>query len=99
MSGLNPQGVTVCSFKQLCAEDLNRDFLWRYQKSLLERGSIGIYSRSHYEEVLVVMVHPSLLAKERLMRTWTTDTFTERSEPLKDFVSTSPVRLRRVTSR
>ncbi len=66
MSGVNPQGVTVSSFKQPSAEELNHDFLWRYQAALPGRGRIGIFNRSHYEEVLVVRVHPELLAAERL---------------------------------
>jgi len=68
MSGVNPQGVEVHSFKQPSAEELDHDFLWRYERSLPERGRIGIYNRSHYEEVLVVRVHPDLLAGERLPR-------------------------------
>jgi PPK2 family polyphosphate:nucleotide phosphotransferase len=66
MSGLNPQGVTVRAFKQPSAEELDHDFLWRYQCALPGRGRIGIFNRSHYEEVLVVRVHPELLAGERL---------------------------------
>jgi PPK2 family polyphosphate:nucleotide phosphotransferase len=66
MSGVNPQGVSVRSFKQPSAEELNRDFLWRYQRELPERGRIGIFNRSHYEEVLVVRVHPELLVAEKL---------------------------------
>jgi PPK2 family polyphosphate:nucleotide phosphotransferase len=66
MSGLNPQGVEVRSFKQPSVEELNHDFLWRYQQKLPERGRIGIFNRSHYEEVLVVRVHPELLDAERI---------------------------------
>ena len=66
MSGLNPQGVAVRAFKQPSAEELDHDFLWRYQCALPGRGRIGIFNRSHYEEVLVVRVHPELLAGERL---------------------------------
>jgi PPK2 family polyphosphate:nucleotide phosphotransferase len=66
MSGLNPQGVEVRSFKQPSREELKRDFLWRYQRGLPERSRIGIFNRSHYEEVLVVRVHPELLAAERI---------------------------------
>jgi PPK2 family polyphosphate:nucleotide phosphotransferase len=66
MSGLNPQGVTVRAFKQPSAEELGHDFLWRYQCALPGRGRIGIFNRSHYEEVLVVRVHPDLLAAERM---------------------------------
>jgi PPK2 family polyphosphate:nucleotide phosphotransferase len=66
MSGVNPQGVEVRSFKQPSADELNRDFLWRYQAGVPQRGRIGIFNRSHYEEVLVVRVHPELLEAERL---------------------------------
>jgi PPK2 family polyphosphate:nucleotide phosphotransferase len=66
MSGLNPQAVQVHSFKQPSAEELNHDFLWRHQRALPGRGRIGIFNRSHYEEVLVVRVHPEFLAAERL---------------------------------
>jgi polyphosphate kinase 2 (PPK2 family) len=65
MSGLNPQGVAVRSFKEPSTEDLGHDFLWRYQCALPSRGRIGIFNRSHYEEVLVARVHPELLAAER----------------------------------
>jgi PPK2 family polyphosphate:nucleotide phosphotransferase len=66
MSGVNPQGCWVKSFKQPSAEELKHDFLWRYAKSVPERGYIGIFNRSHYEEVLVVRVHPELLEKQNL---------------------------------
>jgi PPK2 family polyphosphate:nucleotide phosphotransferase len=66
MSGVNPQGVEVRSFKQPSEEELSHDFLWRYHRFLPERGRIGIFNRSHYEEVLVVRVHPELLADQRL---------------------------------
>jgi PPK2 family polyphosphate:nucleotide phosphotransferase len=66
MSGVNPQAVEVRAFKQPSAEDLDHDFLWRYQRALPGRGRIGIFNRSHYEEVLIVRVHPDLLAAERL---------------------------------
>jgi PPK2 family polyphosphate:nucleotide phosphotransferase len=66
MSGVNPQAVEVRSFKQPSAEELDHDFLWRYQRALPGRGRIGIFNRSHYEEVLVVRVHPDLLAAERM---------------------------------
>jgi polyphosphate kinase 2 (PPK2 family) len=66
MSGVNPQAVTVHSFKQPSAEELNHDFLRRCQRALPGRGEIGIFNRSHYEEVLVVRVHPDLLATEHL---------------------------------
>ena len=66
MSGVNPQGVAVRAFQQPSAEELNHDFLWRYQCALPGRGRIGIFNRSHYEEVLVVRVHQDLLAAQRL---------------------------------
>jgi PPK2 family polyphosphate:nucleotide phosphotransferase len=66
MSGLNPEGVEVHPFKQPSAEELAHDFLWRYQRELPARGQIGIFNRSHYEEVLVVRVHPELLEREQL---------------------------------
>jgi PPK2 family polyphosphate:nucleotide phosphotransferase len=66
MSGVNPQAVEVRAFKQPSAEELDHDFLWRYQRALPGRGQIGIFNRSHYEEVLVVRVHQELLAAERM---------------------------------
>jgi PPK2 family polyphosphate:nucleotide phosphotransferase len=64
MSGVNPQGCQVFSFKKPSAEDLAHNFLWRYMKSLPERGRIGIFNRSYYEDVLVVRVHPELLGSQ-----------------------------------
>jgi len=66
MSGVNPQGVAVHSFKQPSAEELDHDYLWRYAKRLPRRGEIAIFNRSHYEEVLVVRVHPEVLDHEKL---------------------------------
>lgn len=66
MSGVNPQGCQVFSFKQPSAEDLDHNFLWRYSKCLPERGRIGIFNRSYYEEVLVVRVHPAILERQKL---------------------------------
>jgi PPK2 family polyphosphate:nucleotide phosphotransferase len=66
MSGLNPQGCQVFSFKQPSQEDLDHDFLWRHVKCLPERGRIGIFNRSYYEEVLVVRVHPDILESQKL---------------------------------
>ncbi|MGB8946091.1 MAG: polyphosphate kinase 2 family protein [Streptomyces sp.] len=66
MSGVNPQGVHVANFKVPSAEELGHDYLWRYGRSLPRRGEIGIFNRSHYEEVLVVRVHPELLDRQRL---------------------------------
>ena len=69
MSGVNPQGVSVHSFKVPSAEELNHDFLWRYAQRLPARGEIGIFNRSHYEEVLVVRVHPEYLDRQKLPAT------------------------------
>jgi len=66
MSGVNPQGCQVASFKAPSAEELDHDFLWRCQRHLPERGRIGIFNRSYYEEVLVVKVHPELLQKQKI---------------------------------
>jgi PPK2 family polyphosphate:nucleotide phosphotransferase len=66
LSGVNPQGCQVYSFKQPSMEELDHDFLWRCQKCLPERGRIGIFNRSYYEEVLVVRVHPDLLGRQKL---------------------------------
>ena len=66
MSGVNPQGCQVFSFKQPSGEDLDHDFLWRYVKCLPERGRIGIFNRSYYEEVLVVRVHNDILKRQKL---------------------------------
>jgi len=66
MSGVNPQGCQVFSFKQPSREELDHDFMWRYVKCLPERGRIGIFNRSYYEEVLVVRVHPDILERQRL---------------------------------
>jgi PPK2 family polyphosphate:nucleotide phosphotransferase len=66
MSGVNPQGCQVFSFKQPSREDLDHDFMWRYAKCLPERGRIGIFNRSYYEEVLVVRVHEHILQGQKL---------------------------------
>ncbi|MEU1401003.1 polyphosphate kinase 2 family protein [Streptomyces sp. NPDC005728] len=66
MSGVNPQGVKVSSFKVPSTEELNHDYLWRYTRRLPERGEIAIFNRSHYEEVLVVRVHPENLVRQKL---------------------------------
>src|ERR1700678_3763850 len=66
MSGINPQGCQVFSFKHPSAEELQHDFLWRTTRCLPERGHIGIFNRSYYEEVLIVRVHREILAKEGL---------------------------------
>ncbi|MGI8784609.1 MAG: polyphosphate kinase 2 family protein [Acidobacteriota bacterium] len=66
MSGVNPQGTQVFSFKTPSTEELDHDFLWRTTKALPERGRIGIFNRSYYEEVLIVRVHPEILSSQRL---------------------------------
>jgi PPK2 family polyphosphate:nucleotide phosphotransferase len=66
LSGINPQGCQVHSFKQPSAEETDHDFLWRTQRAAPERGRIGIFNRSYYEEVLVVRVHPQILAGQRI---------------------------------
>ena len=65
MSGINPQGCQVFSFKQPSTEELDHNFLWRYMKCLPERGRIGIFNRSYYEDVLIVKVHPNLIDTKR----------------------------------
>jgi PPK2 family polyphosphate:nucleotide phosphotransferase len=66
MSGVNPQGCQVFSFKTPSAEELDHNFLWRYMRCLPERGRIGIFNRSYYEDVLVVKVHPDLVTRQKL---------------------------------
>jgi PPK2 family polyphosphate:nucleotide phosphotransferase len=66
MSGVNPQGCQVTSFKQPSSEELDHDYMWRASRAVPERGRIGIFNRSYYEEVLVVRVHPEFLAKQHL---------------------------------
>ncbi len=73
MSGINPQGCQVSSFKTPTSEDLDHDYLWRCQKRLPERGRIGIFNRSYYEETLVVRVHPEFLQKQKLPQPLITD--------------------------
>src|SRR6266852_6157201 len=86
MSGVNPQGCQVHSFKSPSAEDLDHDYLWRCMKCLPNRGQIGIFNRSYYEEVLVVRVHPEFLKKQKLppkllgKRIWE-----ERFEDMRNF--------------
>ncbi len=86
MSGVNPQGCQVFSFKAPSAEDLDHDYLWRCMKVLPNRGHIGIFNRSYYEETLVVRVHPELLAKQKVppqlvsKRVWS-----ERFEDIRNF--------------
>ena len=86
MSGVNPQGCQVYSFKVPSAEDLDHDFLWRATKCLPERGRIGIFNRSYYEEVLVVRVHPELLERQKLPpRLVTKDVWNDRYESITEF--------------
>src|ERR1051326_348094 len=66
MSGVNPQGVQIVSFKTPSPEELDHDWMWRCATKLPPRGSIGIFNRSYYEEVLVVRVHPKILAQQRI---------------------------------
>jgi PPK2 family polyphosphate:nucleotide phosphotransferase len=88
MSGINPQGCQVHAFKQPSAEELDHDFLWRIAKALPERGRIGIFNRSHYEEVLVARVHAEILARQRLPRqVLTKDIWQERFKSIRNFES------------
>ena len=86
MSGVNPQGCQVYSFKAPSVEELKHDFLWRATRCLPERGRVGIFNRSYYEEVLVVRVHRELLANERLARSLLTQKiWDERFEDINAF--------------
>jgi len=85
MSGINPQGCQVYSFKQPSAEELDHDFLWRCVRCLPERGRIGIFNRSYYEEVLVVRVHPEILDHERLPEARRNDVWDERFKSIVQF--------------
>jgi PPK2 family polyphosphate:nucleotide phosphotransferase len=86
MSGVNPQGCQVFSFKAPSAEELDHDFLWRTTRCTPERGRIGIFNRSYYEEVLVVRVHPEILAGQRLPRKLITKRiWRERFEDIASF--------------
>jgi PPK2 family polyphosphate:nucleotide phosphotransferase len=86
MSGLNPQGCQVASFKAPSTEELDHDFLWRCQHHLPERGRIGIFNRSYYEEVLVVRVHPQFLANQRIPdRLVTKNIWEERFDDIRNF--------------
>lgn len=86
MSGVNPQGCEVSSFKAPSAEELDHDFLWRCAKRLPERGRIGIFNRSYYEETLVVRVHQEYLASQKLpLNVKTKDTWTQRFEDISNF--------------
>jgi PPK2 family polyphosphate:nucleotide phosphotransferase len=85
MSGVNPQGCQVHSFKQPSLEELDHDFLWRVAKALPERGRIGIFNRSHYEEVLVVRVHPEFLDKQHLPDVARKDIWDQRFKSIRQF--------------
>ena len=86
MSGLNPQGCQVFSFKAPSAEELDHDYLWRNVKALPERGRIGIFNRSYYEEVLVVRVHPELLERQGLpVESRTKEIWKSRFEQINNF--------------
>ena len=86
MSGVNPQGCQVTSFKAPSAEELDHDFMWRTTRRLPERGRIGIFNRSYYEEVLVVRVHPELLPGEKLPPSLVTkDIWQERFQDINAF--------------
>jgi PPK2 family polyphosphate:nucleotide phosphotransferase len=86
MSGVNPQGVRVYSFKTPSVEELNHDYLWRTMQRAPERGQIGIFNRSYYEEVLVVRVHPEFLKNERIPPSLVTkDIWTERFRDINGF--------------
>ena len=86
MSGVNPQGVEVVSFKSPSSDDLDHDYLWRCLKKLPERGRIGIFNRSYYEETLVVRVHPEFLAGEKLPRELVTkDIWKDRFQDIRCF--------------
>jgi PPK2 family polyphosphate:nucleotide phosphotransferase len=86
MSGVNPQGVQVVSFKAPSSEELNHDFLWRTMKCIPERGRIGIFNRSYYEEVLVVRVHSELLQNQKLPKSLVTkEIWRERFEDINAF--------------
>jgi PPK2 family polyphosphate:nucleotide phosphotransferase len=86
MSGVNPQGCQVFSFKSPSPEDLDHDFLWRSMRCLPNRGNIGIFNRSYYEEVLVVRVHSEFLAKQKLPSALVTeDIWQERFDDIRNF--------------
>ena len=86
MSGVNPQGCQVFSFKSPSSEELDHDYLWRCTKRLPNRGNIGIFNRSYYEEVLIVRVHSAFLAKQRIPRQLVgKDIWAERFEDIRNF--------------
>src|SRR4030095_15092992 len=86
MSGINPQGCQVSSFKAPSSEDMDHDFLWRCQKHLPERGRIGIFNRSYYEEVLVVRIHEAILQSQKIPDTFiTANIWEERFKDIRNF--------------
>ena len=86
MSGINPQGVEVYSFKSPSAEELDHDYLWRCMKRLPERGRIGIFNRSYYEETLIVRVHPEFLAHQKIPpELVTADIWKDRFQDIRSF--------------
>jgi PPK2 family polyphosphate:nucleotide phosphotransferase len=88
MSGINPQGCQVAAFKAPSEEELDHDFLWRIVRELPERGRIGIFNRSHYEEVLTVRVHGEILAKQKMpLKLVTGDIWKERFKDIRNFES------------
>ncbi|MFZ1862724.1 MAG: PPK2 family polyphosphate kinase [Polyangiales bacterium] len=84
-TGVNPAGFQVSSFKAPSAEELDHDFLWRIARRLPERGRIGVFNRSHYEEVLIVRVHPEFLEAQRLPDCNLETIWTERFESIRNF--------------
>ncbi len=85
MTGINPAGCQVFSFQRPSAEELDHDFLWRIHRRLPERGRIGIFNRSHYEEVLIVRVHPAYLDAQRLPKVDPARIWDQRLESIRDF--------------
>ena len=86
MSGINPEGCEVHSFKAPTSEELDHDFLWRCSKRVPERGRIGIFNRSYYEETLVVRVHPEILGKQKIPRSLLTkNIWSQRFEDIRAF--------------
>ena len=84
MTGLNPQGTVVSTFKQPSAEELDHDYLWRIHRETPGRGSIGIFNRSHYEDVLVTRVH-NLIGDGRLPREYTTDIWNKKYNQIRNY--------------
>src|SRR3954467_1316931 len=86
MSGINPQGCQVHAFKRPSTEEVDHDFLWRVAKALPERGRIGIFNRSHYEDVLIARVHPEVLERQQLPQALITkDIWDDRFKSIRDF--------------